>query len=41
VLLGALVGATSLSYMSLAVTLVERSLIAIVAAYLVYWPFPT
>jgi len=38
VLLGALVGATSLSYMSLAVTLVERSLIAIVAAYLIYWP---
>jgi len=38
VLLGALVGATSLRYISLAVTLVERSLIAIVAAYLIYWP---
>ena len=38
VLLGALVGAASLKYISLAVTLVERSLIAIVAAYLIYWP---
>jgi len=38
VLLGALVGATSLKYITLAVTLVERSLIAIVAAYLIYWP---
>lgn len=38
VLLGALVGASSLRYISLAVGLVERSLIAIVAAYLIYWP---
>ncbi|WP_069807524.1 putative sulfate exporter family transporter [Vulcanisaeta thermophila] len=38
VLLGALVGASSLRYMTIAVTLVERSLIAIVAAYLIYWP---
>ena len=38
VLLGALVGALSLRYMSLAIGLVERSLIAIVAAYLIYWP---
>jgi uncharacterized membrane protein YadS len=32
------VGAASLRYLSLAVALVERSLIAIVAAYLIYWP---
>lgn len=38
VLLGALVGASSLRYISLAVGLVERSLIAIIAAYLIYWP---
>ena len=38
VLLGALIGASSLKYITLAVTLVERSLIAIVAAYLIYWP---
>ncbi len=38
VLLGALIGALSLKYITLAVTLVERSLIAIVAAYLIYWP---
>ena len=38
VLLGALIGALSLRYMSLAIGLVERSLIAIVAAYLIYWP---
>ncbi|WP_243668587.1 YeiH family protein [Vulcanisaeta sp. JCM 16161] len=30
--------ASSLKYISLAVGLVERSLIAIVAAYLIYWP---
>lgn len=33
-----LVGASSLRYISLAVGLVERSLIAIIAAYLIYWP---
>ncbi|WP_232203755.1 putative sulfate exporter family transporter [Caldivirga maquilingensis] len=38
VLLGALIGASSLRYMTIAITLVERSLIAIVAAYLIYWP---
>lgn len=38
VLLGALIGASSLRYITLAVGLVERSLIAIVAAYLIYWP---
>ncbi len=33
-----MVGASSLRYISLAIGLVERSLIAIIAAYLIYWP---